>query len=1328
VQGFDTLIGESPSMLALRGMVRRFLERQREARRIPSVLLLGETGTGKGLLAKLLHRGSPRADAPFVEVNCAAIPDTLLEAELFGFARGAFTDARQAKAGLFQAAHHGTIFLDEIALLNEGAQGKLLKVLEDRAVRRLGSTRSEPIDVWIIAATSEELLAKTRDGGFREDLYHRLAVVTLTLPPLRERGADVSLLADTLLKAACTDYGLPPKSLGPEARRALARHTWPGNVRELGNAMERLALLCESAVVGPEHLDLPTAAAPRANTPVDLSRPVEERRRDELLAVLMQTNWNITRAAAQLLITRNTLRARMQRYGLRDHGAVPNRAAGRGPASPAAGARPTPPDWRTGHPGVVWEARRLTLLRAEIAAPYGDTLSRRVGHAFETVVDKVRSFGGRVEEVTPAAVMAVFGLDPVDEAPRRATNAALAIQRAQRGDVPDGPAVSLALHVAELLVARIGGDLAIDTHSKREVWSVLDSLNSQARPDGICASVAAAPLLRRRFTLVPAEGLDSRVGAAHRVVGPEHPGLALDEASAPFTGRHYEVDVLRRRLASSLAGESQIVSLAGEPGIGKSRLLHEFRDMLDGQARMLMAECLAHGRGFPYLPIIGLLTSVLGVSEDDDPRVVRDTVSRQFASFSSPSANDGVGAVLGLLRCLPDDDPLFSLTPAQRRRRTLEAVHQVLVAKAEQHPLVVVIEDLQWIDAESEAMLSDLVDRIAHTRILLLASYRPEYKPTWKRQGHVTELALAPLPPASVHAVLESLLGPDPRLANLKELIVRRTEGNPFFVEETVRTLIEARILAGSRGSFELTEVVDAVEVPPTVQAVLAARIDRLDLEERRLLQAAAVIGRTVPLNLLGALVDMPDAERDSRLAALQRANFLYELRKAPEPTRMFTHEVTCEVARASLLPEERRRLHGSLVSAFESARSGDEFLDHIDTVSHHAYEAQIWDKASRYSRQAAERAMTRAAYRAAVFSFERAVAASDKLAPTQEVLRFAVDVRFELRNALWALGELSRGLQHLRDAAPLVEALGDERRLARLCARTSFNALILGDNDGALEAGERALALATTTGDEAVRVDAHQYLGVLHNSLGNYRRAVDYLDSNLQALPDGRHQGRFADYYAVHSRAWLVWSLCELGELERAIGLAEESRDIADASKQPYNIVASRWALGLFYLAEGQPGLAIPELQRAFAVCQAAEVAIWLRPSVALFGRALALAGRLGEGLPLLEQAMRPDENHVGVSAWETYLAEAYTLAGRLEEAAAHAWHAADLARERHEVGFLAHAHHQLARIAERRRAAGEAREHHGHALRLARERGMRPLLAACEQALERLGVTAGP
>src|SRR5689334_11415506 len=183
----DDFIGHSPQMGALRERVTRLLERQKDAHRLPPVLIEGETGTGKGLLARMLHRAGPRRDGPFVDVNCAAIPETLLEAEMFGFERGAFTDARRSKPGLLQTAHRGTIFLDEVGLLSEGLQAKLLKVLEERTVRRLGATRDEPIDVWLLTATNEDLKSAIHARRFREDLYHRLAVLTLTLPPLRER-------------------------------------------------------------------------------------------------------------------------------------------------------------------------------------------------------------------------------------------------------------------------------------------------------------------------------------------------------------------------------------------------------------------------------------------------------------------------------------------------------------------------------------------------------------------------------------------------------------------------------------------------------------------------------------------------------------------------------------------------------------------------------------------------------------------------------------------------------------------------------------------------------------------------------------------------------------------------------------------------------------------------------------------------------------------------------------------------------------------------------------------------------------------------------------
>src|SRR3990167_5572204 len=250
------LLGASPGIEALRDRVRRLLERQGDARRLPPVLIEGETGTGKGLLARMLHRTGPRPDGPFVDVNCAAIPETLLEAEMFGFERGAFTDARRAKPGLFQAAHRGTIFLDEVGLLPEMLQSKLLKVLEERSVRRLGSTRDEPVDVWILTATNEDLRAAIRERRFREDLYHRLAVLTLTLPPLRARGDDVLLLAQHLLARACVDYGVTPKTLAPDAVAALRAHPWPGNVREVANLMERVALLAPEPAVTAEGLGL----------------------------------------------------------------------------------------------------------------------------------------------------------------------------------------------------------------------------------------------------------------------------------------------------------------------------------------------------------------------------------------------------------------------------------------------------------------------------------------------------------------------------------------------------------------------------------------------------------------------------------------------------------------------------------------------------------------------------------------------------------------------------------------------------------------------------------------------------------------------------------------------------------------------------------------------------------------------------------------------------------------------------------------------------------------------------------------------------------------
>ncbi len=375
------LLGTNPGIVAVRETAARLLQRQSDrgrpqpgggvppVGRLPPVLILGETGVGKGLLARALHRAGPRASGPFVDVNCAAIPETLLESELFGHEKGAFTDARHAKAGFFQAANHGTIFQDEVGLLTDALQPKLLKAIEDRAVRRLGSTRSEPNDVWILTATNDDLIAAMRTRKFREDLYHRLAVVVITLPPLRERGEDVVVLAAHFLARACKEYRLPPKSLAEDARQALLGYSWPGNIRELINVMERVTLLSEASVVTAELLGLPPAATTRARgepgpPPDDPESPpladaMGSVERTLLVEALRQTGGNVTRAAARLGISRDTLRYRMAKHGMgREDSGRPasSRSRATRPDQDPTAAGPTPPE--TAPPGEI--ARTLT--------------------------------------------------------------------------------------------------------------------------------------------------------------------------------------------------------------------------------------------------------------------------------------------------------------------------------------------------------------------------------------------------------------------------------------------------------------------------------------------------------------------------------------------------------------------------------------------------------------------------------------------------------------------------------------------------------------------------------------------------------------------------------------------------------------------------------------------------------------------------------------------------------------------------------------------------------------------------------------------------------
>ena len=332
--------------------------------------------------------------------------------------------------------------------------------------------------------------------------------------------------------------------------------------------------------------------------------------------------------------------------------------------------------------------------------------------------------------------------------------------------------------------------------------------------------------------------------------------------------------------------------------------------------------------------------------------------------------------MLSLLDLGAEDQQWQTLDPLQRRQRTLDAVKRLLLRESHVQPMLVVFEDLHWIDSETQSFLDSLIETLPSAPVLLLVNYRPEYRHNWGSKTYYNQLRIDPLPPGTAEELLQAVLGDDESLRRLKQLLIERTEGNPFFLEESVRTLVETRVLLGERGKYCLTGPFEATRVPATVQAVLAARIDRLSPDEKRLLQSAAVIGKDVPYVLLQATADVTEDELERELGQLQAAEFVYETRLFPDLEYTFKHALTHEVVYGSVLQERRRTLHARIVEAIEQLYQ-DRLIEQLELLAHHAFHGELWGQAATYLQEAGAKAADRSAHREAVSYFERALEAS---------------------------------------------------------------------------------------------------------------------------------------------------------------------------------------------------------------------------------------------------------------------------------------------------------------------------------------------------------------
>src|SRR5215831_6910074 len=962
----------------------------------------------------------------------------------------------------------------------------------------------------------------------------------------------------------------------------------------------------------------------------------------------------------------------------------------------------------------------------------------------ERMMEAVHHYEGTVNQVMGDGIMALFGAPLAHEDHAvRACYAALRMQRRvnlyadeiqRTGGTP--VQIRVGLNSGEVVVRAIGNDLHMDYTAVGQTTNLAARMEQMAKPGSALITADTLRLAEgyvevKPLGAVPVKGIEAltQVYELTAIV----PARSRFQASTSrgltrFVGRDGEFQQLAQALERATLGHGQAVAVVGEAGVGKSRLFWEFSHSHHTQGWLVLeSSSVSYGKATPYLPVIDLLKAYCRIQERDEPRAIRERVAGKLLMLDR-ALEPLLTPLLALLDVPVEDAVWDALDPALRRQRTLDAVKLLLLRESRVQPLLLVFEDLHWIDAESQALLSGLMESLPDARILLLVNYRPEYQHTWGGKTSYLQLRINPLPPESADQLLSALLGADQTLEPLKRMLVERTLGNPFFLEESVQTLVETQVLVGERGSYLMGKAMDAWQIPPTAQAILAARVDRLPPDDKRLLQAASIIGKDVPFALLQTIADASEDDLRRALSHLQAAEFLYEASIFPDLEYTFKHALTHEVAYGSVLQDRRRRLHARIVEAIE-ALYPERRAEQVERLAHHAVRGELHEQAVTYLRQAGLKAAARSAPHDARTYFDQALSIVQTLPETEPTLQMGFEIRLELRQTLMQLDEVARALERLLEAQALAERLNDDRRRGRAYAFMTVIHTLRGEPDEAIASGTRALAIAGRLGDLQLRILTTSRLLQTHYFLGEHERVVQLATDNLAVLPaDWVYEFFGANRPpSVLDRGYLMLSLAELGRFAEAVEPEAEAIQIAARTQHAYTVGIAHSYAGTVHLLRGDWTQARLLFEHAAAASRAGKVGILLHRSVVSSAWVLAQLGetseglsRLREGEQLLRQAPRGDVSNLG---WfYVALGGAALVLDRLDDAQRLGDRAVESSPR--QPGFAAHALHLLGDISTHpdRFDAERGETHYRQALALAEPRGMRLLVAHCHLGLGRL------
>jgi predicted ATPase/class 3 adenylate cyclase/ribosomal protein L40E len=795
-----------------------------------------------------------------------------------------------------------------------------------------------------------------------------------------------------------------------------------------------------------------------------------------------------------------------------------------------------------------------------------------VDPALKLMMEAVQRYGGYVAQSTGDGIFALFGA-PVahEDHPLRALHAALRMQgevkryadalRAEKGVNLE---VRVGANTGEVVVREIRtGQKHTEYLPIGHSTSVAARLQALASAGSIVITEPVRKLVEGYFAL-------KSLGPA-RIKGVSEPleiyevtGLgplrtrlqrAAGQGLTKFVGRQREMETLKHAGELAQAGHGQIVAAVAEPGVGKSRLFFEFKAKNQSGWMVLEAFSVSHGKASAYLPVLDLLHTYFKIASEDDARARREKVAGKITILDR-SLEDTLPYLFGLFGIVEGEDPLAQTDANLRKRRTLDAIKRILLRESLNQPLIVMFEDLHWIDEQTQEFLNLLADSIANAKILLLVNYRPpEYAHQWGSKTYYTQLRLDPLGKESADEMLSALLGDAPELMALKKLIIERTEGNPFFMEETYQVLLDEGAVVRNGSTIKLTKPIDELKIPPTVQGILAARIDRLAPEAKDLLQTLSVIGRQFPISLICAVVSKSAEELDRMLHNLQLGEFIYEQPAVGDTEYVFKHALTQEVAQNSVLLERRKLMHERIGAAME-ALYADRVEDHVAELAHHYARSTNAAKAVEYCLRACNQSSERACYAEAVAYFESGLTRLAVLPDDDRRAELELDLRNAAQYALmttkgWGSAESEQFILREVELAgrPGVHWEKSWMALYGLYIATTMRSR----NGNARELATQMLTIAQQSGNVDFTAESfyclafsQMYAGDLEPAAKSFDRATSLFETTTLSIASGKWRRTLVHTQAYAVGAWNAWLL---GFADRALKLLHHAFALARAS-----------------------------------------------------------------------------------------------------------------------------------------------------------------------------------